>query len=628
MAVPRSLRGRSGPIQLSADPPRRGGQAKVYRGRDAAGRTVAVKIALDGDDERRGLAAEREALKAIHSRQPGGARWLVPILDDGDLPDGRPFLVLPWYEHSMQSWLRAQQPTLRRRLRALVLTSEAVVQLHRSAASLAGVVLHRDLKPGNLLIEEDGDELRVVLADLGGAKERTLHDATRNTGIHTPWFAPLEQMLPLERPPDPSVDVHALAVVIYNVVVGRPPQVVLSRTGLLTQAAEDLVELHKAGGGRTPAEKARYVELRRAPLERLIELDHAVALPEDDCNRLRQALAQQMSELGDLAEALADALTEVLVPPLRHALEPNPKMRLSRPEVLLAALHAAEARLPAVAAVVEVATEAGEQAPSPGVDTPPVTPAVRRGAPPRGRWRWSMIAGLGAGLAVGCAGLAVLPPAIAYLRGPAPTAPSSKEPEALPDPRAGSEPAGPSAMPILSPPAPSPEPSHGSTLGATGTRASSAPKAVPEVAPETVPGSTTEPPKDLPPPQPTTAPIQPSKPSTLPILVISVAPARGTSPYVWLDGELVASAKPWRGSVEARTHSVEVRERSDGPIRSFRIDVSPEDATHWGVQIADEAGPGQRKEIEVPATGAPRAELIQWCADNSVRFGCPSSSDP
>lgn len=339
------LRGQRGPIRLSDASTRRGGQAMVYCGWDAAGRKVAVKVSLPGAMEQRGLRAELAALDAIQRRNPGSDRWLVPLLDQGELPDGRPFLVLPWVDLSLDRWLRVERRDLYRRLEVLILASEALIQLHRSAQSLAEVILHRDLKPANLLVDEGPDGLRVLLADLGTVKERSLHGATRNTGIHLPLYAPLDQMLPIDRAPDPSVDVHALAVTIFFGLVGREPQAVQSRTGLLTDAGLELVRLHEAGGGETEAEQALFTALQCAPLEKLVDMEHAAILPAEDLNRLREALVGLLAGEERDASALAAELTEILVPDLRRALEVDPARRLSRPEVLLAALRAAQDRL-------------------------------------------------------------------------------------------------------------------------------------------------------------------------------------------------------------------------------------------------------------------------------------------
>jgi len=376
------LQGLKGAIAILDETPRQGGLAEVYRGRDVLGQAVAVKVARESSEERRCLLSELEALKAIHARHPGSAAWLVPVLDEGTLADGRPFMVLPWFDHSLQSWLRARQPDLQRRLEALMLAGEAVVRLHRSASSLTGVVLHRDLKPSNLLVDEAAGGLRVVLADLGGVKERSYYGDTQNTGLHTPHYAPLEQALPLARPPDPSVDVHALAVLVYAVLVGRPPQAVMVRQVLLTDSAEELLRLHRVPGHRSASEEARYDELRRSPVSRMIDMEGAQALPDDDVRRLRDALVGLLADRGEAAPVLADDLVQALVPTLRHALELDPNRRLSQPAALLATIEAALQHNRAGQVTVQVEEVATVQPPvSLQTPTPPQERSPRRWVP-------------------------------------------------------------------------------------------------------------------------------------------------------------------------------------------------------------------------------------------------------
>lgn len=608
MSMTRRVSGRHGTIELSDDRPRRGGQAAVHRGRDAQGRTVAVKIAHEGESERRGLRAERDALRAIHGRHAGGARWLVPLLDEGELPDGRPFLVLPWIDHSMASWLRDRRPDVRTRLSALAQTIEAVIQLHRSSASLSDVMLHRDLKPGNLLIEEQ-PTLRVMLADLGGAKERALFGATSNTGLHTPWFAPLEQALPLERPPDPSVDVHALAVVIYTALVGRTPQSVMSRIGLLTQEAEELIHLHQQGGGRSAAEKARYAELRRASLDRLMELGRATALPDDDVARLQEALADQLGEWSARPEALADELCALLVPALRHALDPDPRVRLSRPETLLGAINAALAQLPLAAEVAETWSVAA----TPAAPTPP--PATDPRGTSRG-WGAAAVGGLSVGLLLACAGAVAVP--LFWWKG-APGEPST--PSAAPV-------AGVVASPIEAPPSAEARPAEPEVEApvvttarrpAVGTPPAESPPATATTVPPTASPAAEETP---------TAPAAPAAPDQPPRVILSMAPGRGSSPYVWLDGALVSRGAPWQAAMDVETWEIELAERAEGTRRAFTLVREPVDARTWRLRLRDASGAGPSTLVAASAAQPPRKVLVQWCVDDTVRFGCPDSSDP
>lgn len=583
MTISATLRGQKGAIRLSGDAPRAGGQALVYRGWDAEDRAVAVKIARAGALERRGLLAEREALDAIHRRQAGSERWLVPLLDQGELPDGRPFLVLPWVERSLKGWLYHARPDLRRRIEALILASEAVIQLHRSANSLAEVVLHRDIKPENLLVEEGPEGLRVLLADLGTVKERTLHGATANTGIHSPLYAPLDQMLPVDRAPDPSVDVHALAVTIFFGLVEREPQAVHSRTGLLTSAGEELCHLHEAGGGETEAARARYAELRRAPLERLVDIPHAVVLPAEDLNRLHAALEAHLEREGAEAAPLAEALTAILAPGLRHALEVDPARRLSRPEVLLAALNAALDQLGGASPNARAAVT--PDAPAAGATAPPDPPRLRR------------IAALAAFLSVCGLGLClggvtwvvrgVEEEVAAATQDATDTTVAASPPDDPPEPDQLPRTADglPSAAPVAAERAPS-----------TVRRATS---------PATTPAVIALPPTTPPPADPPPPPLAPAR-------VIISHKADGDA-IIQVNGQ--ESAHAFRGALGAGQHTVTIRSAALQKERSFQLNIVQE-GERWRLSLEDPQG-----EADPPHTVAPGAPIrVRWSLDDRLRF--------
>ena len=306
---------------------RGGGQAIIYRADGPAG-SVAVKIARDPRDNP-WLARERDALLALQS---AGATWVVPILDHGDAPDGRIFLVLPWFEHTLSDWLDADPP-LGARLLAMTQVCEAVIRLHRSAEDLSIVRLHRDIKPSNFLVRAEPG-LQVVLADLGGVKEGDLLSHGQQTAMHTPHFAPPEQELPIDRPLDPSADVHALGVTLYWAIVGDVPRAVYLRRKLYADEVQQLLALHRK---RQPTEAAEYRRLRTLPLGALFDLSAARALLETDRSRFRQHLVDLLIEESEDPAGAAEQLCSLLLPPLEHALSPDPERRSADARPLLAA---------------------------------------------------------------------------------------------------------------------------------------------------------------------------------------------------------------------------------------------------------------------------------------------------
>ncbi|MCD4525522.1 serine/threonine-protein kinase [Nocardioides sp. cx-173] len=187
----------------------RGGVADVHRATDTLlSREVAVKRlreATPSDVDRARFTAEARTLAVLSHRS------LVTLLDAGESED-RPYLVLELVEGPTLAALMAAGPLPVR---------EAAYLLGDVAAALAYAhaqgVVHRDVKPGNVLVGDDG---RVRLADFGIA--RIVGDAVRHTMTGTTvgtvgYLAP-EQVSGAEI--GPAVDVYALGLVLLEAVTG------------------------------------------------------------------------------------------------------------------------------------------------------------------------------------------------------------------------------------------------------------------------------------------------------------------------------------------------------------------------------------------------------------------------
>lgn len=190
-----------------------GGVGQVWQARDTVlARTVAIKVLLSRSTEQPGFAArfldEARTLAALD--HPG----VVGAYDFGE-QDGAAYLVMAYVEGEPLQALM----TSRGRLSA----AETMAVVARVAHALDAVhragIVHRDVKPSNLILQEDGS---VVLVDFGIAHQpRPTHLTAADEVIGTPLYIAPEQVS--KQPITPATDVYALGSVAYHCLAGRPP---------------------------------------------------------------------------------------------------------------------------------------------------------------------------------------------------------------------------------------------------------------------------------------------------------------------------------------------------------------------------------------------------------------------
>ncbi len=205
----------------------RGGTSTVYlarRGEPAGetpggptGKPVALKLlGRDGADGRALIArfdAERRALSALD--HPDIAR----LLDVGLAEDGRPYVALEWIDGlPIDAWCAARTLDLEARVRLFRRVCAAVHAAHQR------LVVHRDLKPGNVLVASDGAPklLDFGLAKLLGDSDGFPVDATA-TALRalTPAYASPEQVR--GEPVSTATDVYSLGVLLFELTTGERP---------------------------------------------------------------------------------------------------------------------------------------------------------------------------------------------------------------------------------------------------------------------------------------------------------------------------------------------------------------------------------------------------------------------
>lgn len=209
-----------------------GGFARVYAARDTRlERDVAVKmlrpeLASSGEPLAR---FQREARALAGVRHPN----VIDIYTVGEA-GGAAYFVMPLVEgQSLRDLLdRAGKLEVEEARRILTESCRGLEAAHRAG------VIHRDVKPANILLEGEGR--RVLLTDFGIARAVEEGDAgltTRGTFVGTPRYMSPEQAA--GDPVDPRSDLYSLGVVAYEMLAGRPP--------FQDQATHALVLDHIAG---------------------------------------------------------------------------------------------------------------------------------------------------------------------------------------------------------------------------------------------------------------------------------------------------------------------------------------------------------------------------------------------
>lgn len=205
----------------------RGGMGRILLARDRRlGRTVALKEILNatGDDARR---FEREARITARLQHPS----IVNVHEAGVWPSGKPFYAMTLVRGRSFDKVIAEARTLDERLALLpnvLAVADAMAYVHGEG------VIHRDLKPGNILVGRFGE---TVVVDWGLAKdladghesqqprpERAASRGDMTTAgavMGTPAYMPLEQAE--GRSVDPRADVYAIGAILFHVLSGEPP---------------------------------------------------------------------------------------------------------------------------------------------------------------------------------------------------------------------------------------------------------------------------------------------------------------------------------------------------------------------------------------------------------------------
>jgi serine/threonine protein kinase len=213
-----------------------GGVGAVYLARDRKlhDKPVVIKVLLEKSLQNSWVVQkfqqEKEALARVD--HPG----VVGILDNGELPDRKPYLVMQFIDGvTLRSLIRPEGIPLER-------AADLIKQIGRAlAAAHDKGIFHRDLKPENIMLQSyGGGEEQVKIIDFGIAKLKdsivapsTVTGATAGT---VSYMAP-EQLS--GRPVSAAMDIYAMGAIAYELVTGRKP--------FNPETGFELLEMQRAG---------------------------------------------------------------------------------------------------------------------------------------------------------------------------------------------------------------------------------------------------------------------------------------------------------------------------------------------------------------------------------------------
>ncbi len=252
----------------------RGGMGVIYRARQRhSRRIVAVKrvLSYQADSRETLVRFRREAEAAASLDHPN----VLPIYEVSESEDGLPFFSMKF---ATGGSLQNAAPSLSHDPRKCVQLMAKVARALEYAHSRG--VLHRDLKPGNILLDDRGEPL---VSDFGLAKWLDANkDITKSlTAIGTAGYIAPEQAEGTAADLTPAADVYSLGAILFGLLTGRPPFLGDNPLSVIRQASE------------TPAPKLRTL----APsLDRDLETICARCLERDSKVRYESA--------GDLAADL------------------------------------------------------------------------------------------------------------------------------------------------------------------------------------------------------------------------------------------------------------------------------------------------------------------------------------
>jgi serine/threonine-protein kinase len=336
-----------------------GGMGTVYAGHDERlDRDVAIKVL------RRDLASDRSVRRRLEREARSAARishpHAVAVFDTGEDPWHGTFIVMERLDGRTLAHEFAERAIEEDRLRTI---AENVLDA-LDAAHASGIV-HRDVKPGNILVADDGS---VKIGDFGIATSVDAGETTTAIPMGTPAYTAPERLHGF--PATPRSDLYSLGVVLYEGATGSRPF-----TGDGAEATVQAI----VGGTHTSVRERRpdLSDALAAMIERALERQ-----PEQrfgTAAEMRAALSARAAATEPMTQALRTEVLPTAVPSdvPSHAPPDAPTRSRRRGSAVVAALVAVALAL----ALVAVIRSNDDSTVSPTTSTVPVTAVATPTAP-------------------------------------------------------------------------------------------------------------------------------------------------------------------------------------------------------------------------------------------------------
>src|SRR5882762_4100937 len=209
----------------------RGGMGLIYRARQRhSRRIVALKriLSYHADSQETLARFRREAQAAASLDHPN----ILPIYEVSECDDGLPFFSMKFAGGgSLLDAAPALRGEPRRSVALMTKVARAVQYAHAQG------ILHRDLKPGNILLDARGEPL---VSDFGLAKwlDTSSHLTRTLTIFGTPGYIAPEQVNGSAGKLGPASDVYSLGAILFDLLTGRPPFLGEHALKVIQQASE------------------------------------------------------------------------------------------------------------------------------------------------------------------------------------------------------------------------------------------------------------------------------------------------------------------------------------------------------------------------------------------------------